>query len=294
MSDIATSERVAATPTARQRTSLRSTDAAPQPASATAPAVRAIDDRLATLLLRCVADRGATAELHPLTHRLLQRVDIAGKPIKNNAHNHTILRDALMAIIECQDGDIADPDSWIAWAAEINLELQTNGVSAKALAEIELFYQEAEELSFFSNPVLAEAWRRCMASTRKNSMYAAVGGKFNRKLPEVLAEIKRDFPKMADDNGIHLCDYVVVASINKEHQINKGKKFGGAQTHALNLQYAGIPTSGGSLSEFHKALHALKSGTGDVDYNAMDIAIRKIIEKSQKAYREDSLGALMY
>jgi hypothetical protein len=234
------------------------------------------------LVSRFLADTGAIGGT-----RWLARVGINGKETKKDPHNQKIFADALDAILECQNGLLSDPESWVSWATEINTELQTNGVSAQALQEIEAFYAQAEELSFFSNPILSEAWRRCMAATRDNSKYASVGGKFARKLPEVLSEIAADFP------ALHAkCGQVIITNINKEHQINKGKKYGGAQTAASNLQYAGTPPSASkaSLSDFHKQLHALKSGTGHLDFNALDPAIQVVISKAQSLYSPDAMG----
>jgi hypothetical protein len=219
--------------------------------------------------------------------RWLARVEMAGRTTLIDTHNKKIFSDALDAILECQDALLSDPDSWVSWATEINDELIANGVTQKALTEIEAFYAQAAELSFISNPILAETWRRCVAATRQNSLYAQVGGKFARKFPVVLDEIVEDFSSLKAK-----CDLVRTDKVNKEHQINKGKKFGGAQVAAWNLQYAGVPPSGSkaTLSEFHTMLHSLKPGTGKPNFDALHPAIELVIKKQQAMYSATAMG----
>jgi hypothetical protein len=220
---------------------------------------------------------------------LLQRVLIGGVDVKNDAggNNLKIFETALDYILFLQEDLLGQPDSWLSDVDAINAELQTNGFTPGAKLMIEKLYAEVKELSFVSNPVLAEAWQRCLNATKNKANYAAAGGKFKDKLPEVLHEIGTDFPTLEPK-----CKKIRVPNINKEHMVNKGPKFGGPQTAPHNLMYAGVPPVGGSgsLSEFHKGLHALKSGTGKVDYNALHPAIQTIIEHAQKSYDPAAIG----
>ncbi|WP_266168319.1 DUF4157 domain-containing protein [Dyella subtropica] len=242
------------------------------------------------------AGRAATdANYRPLAMQgepISQRVLIDGKDIKPDAtgENEQILSDALDAIIEAQEGTLADPDSWVSRAAAINAELQLNGTTPAVLKEIEDFYKEAGELNFLVNPVLREAWQRCLNATSNKTSYSAVGGKFKDKLPDVLHEISVDFPGLAAKTK-----QVPTIKVNKEHMVNKGGAHKGSQTAHENLMFAAAPPIGATetLSEFHKQLHALKPGTGQINYNALDDDIRTIIEDAQMDYSADGMGDLV-
>ena len=173
------------------------------------------------------------------------------------------------------------------WVDSINVKLQASGPTKAILKEISQFYQQVAELSFKVNPVLAEAWRRCRDATSNWKDYSLVGGKFKDKFTELLDEISTDFPTLAAKAST-----VTTFKVNKEHMVNKCAKFGGGQTDFDNLMYAAAPPTGSTatLSEFHKSLHAMKPGTGKVNYNALHPDIRKVIEDEQKKYNEHLMG----
>lgn len=256
-----------------------------QPDRPRAPGVAAETPLQAVLALQRSAGNHAVAGL-------LQRALIGGVDRKDDAHgiNRQILDSALEAIIFLQEDKLGQPDSWLDDLLAINTELQTNGMSPVAEAAIRQLYSDAAELSFVCNPILNEAWQRCLNATKAKNNYSAVGGKFKDKLPEVLHEIATDFPTLEPK-----CKLVRVPKINKEHMVNKGAKFGGPQTDPFNLMYAGVPPSGGTatLSEFHKGLHAMKPGTGNVNYNALHPTIQTIIETAQKTYKPDAMGTFV-
>lgn len=220
-----------------------------------------------------------------------QRVLIDGVDVKpdKKGQNQAILSDALDALIEAQEGGLSDPDSWLSWAAKINAKLQAHGLTVGVKKEIEDFYGQIRELNFKVNPVLREAWQRSLNATSNKLNYAQVGGKFKDKITDVLHEISTDFPALAAKTK-----KVPVFKVNKEHMINKGKAHGGPPTAHVNLMFAAAPPGGAkeTLSEFHKQLHALKPGTGSVNYNALDPDIRDIIEDAQMDYEEDDMGSL--
>ncbi|KAB8051897.1 DUF4157 domain-containing protein [Janthinobacterium sp. FT14W] len=245
-------------------------------------AMNAMHAQPESLLLPAPAASGPAA-------MVAQRVVFNGVDYKDDPkhNNRTIISDALDAIIEAQNGTVLDPDSWISWVDAINVKLQASGPTKAVLAEISQFYQQVAELSFKVNPVLAEAWRRCRDATSDWNNYSQVGGKFKDKFTELLDEISTDFPALAAKAGS-----VTTFKVNKEHMVNKGVKFKGAQTDFDNLMYAAAPPTGSTatLSEFHKSLHAMKPGTGKVDYNALHPDIRKVIEDEQKKYNEHLMG----
>lgn len=220
-----------------------------------------------------------------------QRVLIDGRDVKPDKKgvNQAILSDALDALIEAQEGSLADPDSWISRVTSINDKLQAHGLTVGVKKEIEDFYAQVGELNFKVNPVLREAWQRSLNATSNKSNYAQVGGKFKDKITDVLHEISTDFPALAAKTK-----KVPVFKVNKEHMINKGKAHGGPPTAHVNLMFAAAPPSGAkeTLSAFHKQLHALKPGTGSVNYNGLDPEIRDIIEDAQMEYEEDDMGSL--
>ncbi|WP_211463532.1 eCIS core domain-containing protein [Collimonas silvisoli] len=220
---------------------------------------------------------------------VVQRVMIGSKDIKADkaGNNEKIFSDALDALIEAQEGNLLDPDSWISKVNAINLQLQAHGMTPTVKAEIEDFYEQVAELNFKVNPVLEEAWRRCLNASSNKTNYTSVGGKFKDKMEGLLHEIAVDFPSLAAKTK-----KVPTFKVNKEHMVNKGKKFGGAQTAYENLMFAAAPPTGAkeTLSALHKELHAMKPGTGYINYNAMDTDIQDIIEDAQTSYSSTAMG----
>ncbi|MFN7911619.1 MAG: DUF4157 domain-containing protein [Bacteroidota bacterium] len=217
-----------------------------------------------------------------------------GKTTDANPHNEGILRDALEALLEVQNHTVATVGSFAEQVSNLADYIGAKGYDAKAQADLRALYESMAELSFKSNPVLNEAWSRCIASTRSaaaKSIYSKVGGKFNKKFEEVLEEIRTGYP------GLDPLVYkIMTANVNKEHLINKG--LGGLQTAHKNLMDAGVGdvNMGGTstLSELHKELHRLKSGGLIYDYNTMDAGIRADIKDVQDGYDSDDMGALQH
>ncbi len=229
----------------------------------------------------------------------IRRVFIDGKDIKQTdpaAKQHVKnLTDALGALADAQNQDETDPSTWMWWVTDINTRLQASGVNAAILTEIEKFYTEVEELSFLSNPFLRQVWQNCLDATRSaaaKSKYSQVGSKFLRQSLLMLEEIKTDFSSHAD--LVQLCNDVAgfMKGYNKEHLVNKGGSHLGPQVDHVNLMGAGTPlgTGGSSISPLHQGLHAMKAGTGKLDYTALHPKIRAVIEKCQKKYSTTTMG----
>ncbi|GHE60007.1 hypothetical protein [Roseivirga thermotolerans] len=208
--------------------------------------------------------------------------------------NQTILKDALEALHEVQEGTLGDASSFAAKTAALADRVKSlNGhIDEETKAAIKNLYEEFGELSFRVNPVLREAWDRCLASTRDaaaRSRYGRVGPKFRSKFQEVLHEIAVAHPAL-----VGLINNIITDDVNKEHMVNKG--LGGLQTASINLMDAGVGErqrgGRGSLSELHKELHRLKSGGASYDYNSMLPVIRQIIEQVQATYDPDAMGTL--
>ncbi|HYJ30913.1 MAG TPA: DUF4157 domain-containing protein, partial [Allosphingosinicella sp.] len=228
----------------------------------------------------------------------IQRVLIYGTDVKPDAagKNLKLFDASLDAIISAQDDDVANnPACLLAKVTVINQKLEVDVAafgqpSAATLKDIETFYNGVNTLNFNVNPILRETWRRCVDATKDWKTYSKVGGKFLSKYEDVLSEIKADFPSLEPK-----AKKVVTFKVNKEHMVNKGGAHQGAQTASVNLMHAGVPASGSaaSLSEPHKGLHAMKSGTGQVSYTALDPNVRKIIETAQKsaAYQPTAMGS---
>jgi hypothetical protein len=228
----------------------------------------------------------------PVIRRVLfDGVDAKESGAKGAQHAQ-ILSDALLALKDGQNQDATDPDTWMWWVTDINSQLQLAGVSPAVLSDIEEFYKQVEELSFLSNPFLRQVWQNCLDATRSaaaKSKYSQVGSKFLRQSMSMLDEIKTDFPSLSQ-----LCDDVkgFMKGYNKEHLVNKGGTHLGPQVDHDNLMGAGTPLvmGGSSISPFHQGLHAMKAGTGSLDYTALDPKIRKVIEKCQKGYSKTTMG----
>lgn len=227
-------------------------------------------------------------------NRTISRVLIDGVDYKPDAKgaNQKVFSDALQAILDCQNDSLPNPSGWLAMLDAINVQLQatTAPLPAKMLKQIASFYEQLAELNFFVNPILREAWTRCINATSKGAgSYSRVGGKFKDKFDDVLNEIAVDFPALQN-----LCIDVQRKGVNKEHMVNKGPKFGGPQVDHRNLLYAGVPPKGSAatLSEFHVGLHALKTGTGHVNFNDMDADIKMLIEDAEKKYDPQAMGKL--
>ena len=216
---------------------------------------------------------------------VLQLVNIGGREIPVNKHNQEILKDALDAILEAQNGT----NGFLEWCEDLIDDTEKDGVWAHA-KDIEEFYKSTKETWFSVNPILKEAWTRCINATRKiaqKSQYHKVGGKFKRKLEQLLLEIAYDFQELAE-----LTDEVITSYINKEHIENKG--LGGPQVQHNNLMDAGVGPKGlgtgkGSLSMFHIALHKLKS-QGESLFNSMDPEILTIINHVKAGSTGDEMG----
>jgi hypothetical protein len=209
-----------------------------------------------------------------------------------NPANEQIFDDALTALHEVQEQTLATVGSFGNLASGISDYIQANGIDAVALGHIEELYTEMAEISFKSNPILHEAWDRCIAATRgaaAQSKYGSVGGKFRKKFEEVLKEIGAGYGALQGK-----IDLLITVDVNKEHLINKG--LGGEQVEHQNLVDAGVGEKHfggrGTLSAFHKELHRLKSGGYKVDFDGMDAQIRKIIQEVQDGYESDDMGAL--
>jgi hypothetical protein len=154
-----------------------------------------------------------------------------------------------------------------------------------AKVELEVLYREFAEISMKSNPVLNEAWTRCLLSTRSaaaKSDYFKVGPKFQAKFREVLNEIAVGYSSLTS-----LAQRIKEKGVNKEHQINKA--LGGLATAHKNLMDAGVGIGRSTLSELHKELHRLKSGGVNYDYTKMLLSIKSIIESVQDDYDSDDI-----
>ncbi|HEX2085810.1 MAG TPA: hypothetical protein VHF89_09020 [Solirubrobacteraceae bacterium] len=242
--------------------------------------------------------QSALLELHPAIGNhaavaLLARVMFGSKDVKPdpNGTNEQILRTALDWILKVQDQTLTDPMSWLSQLEAINAQLQATGLTPSLEVELGKLYQAIHGLNFSVNPILGEAWKRCLDATRTNkSLYNAVGGKFLPKFTQLLDEIAKDFPNLAVD-----CSNVVKKGVNKEHMINKGGGYGGAQTDPLNLMHAGIPAVGSpsTISPLHKALHAAKPGTGSVDYTKLHPQVEAIIVTAQAGYDPNAFGVFV-
>jgi hypothetical protein len=217
--------------------------------------------------------------------RVVQGVLLGGTDYKstdaNGAKHQSDLQDALEAIIGAQVDDPTDLTSWVAKVNLINEQLRLDWAanatpSATSLAAIKSFYVEVAELNFIVNPVLREAWQRCLDATADWKTYSKVGGKFKEMFADVLGEIEADFPALSST-----VKKIKPFGVNKEHIINKGVMHGGEQTEHLNLMHAGLPPAGTkqSLSLFHIGLHGMKSGTGSTDFNALHPDIRDVQEE---------------
>lgn len=219
----------------------------------------------------------------------IQKVLMRGRDLKaiddKDGSWEAIFKNDLNIIISVQG---AMAGGWQQLTDGINQKLQalpSNVIPPELEKEIADLYTEFATVNFQHNSVLNEAWSRCVDATKDWKSYTKVGGKFKDKFDGVLNEIVVDFPNLQA-----LAKGVVAPKVNKEHMVNKGGAHQGAQTDHVNLMHAGVPPTGSkaSLSELHKALHALKSGSGSVNYSALHPQIRKIIEDAQASeeYKE--------
>jgi len=211
-----------------------------------------------------------------------------------NANNEEILGDALQAILEVQTDTVATIDSFAETVSDLADYVGANGFDATAEVALENLYEQLAEVSFKSNPILNEAWSRCIESTRSaaaKSIYSSVGGKFKKKFGEVLDEISAAYPALDP-----ILQQILTCDVNKEHLINKG--LGGLETAHKNLMDAGVGekhTGGsGTLSKLHKELHRLKSGGKKYDYKTMDVDFERIVQDVQDGYESDDMGVLDY
>ncbi|HEY1050364.1 MAG TPA: DUF4157 domain-containing protein [Prosthecobacter sp.] len=210
-----------------------------------------------------------------------------------NSHNEGILKDALDALYEVQVQTSKACDSFLARTIALsNHVAQNGGWDAQAETTLRQLYKEMGELSFKSNPILNETWSRCIDSTRAaaaKSLYSHVGGKFNKKFQEVLGEVAQGYPKLA-----LLVKSIITMDVNKEHQINKA--LGGGEVLYQNLMNAGVGEKQkggtGTLSEFHKELHRLKSGGASYNFSQMDCEFEDIVTDVQGGYESDDMGHL--
>ena len=135
---------------------------------------------------------------------------------------------------------------------------------------------------FNQNVVIDEAWNRSVASTRQNSKYSQVATKMNRKLDELLDEIRRCLP--ADDKvGLPL---ICTDFINKHHILLKSIH-PDRQVEAANLLHSGHGSAASSNTSLHRAMHKLTSLKGE-NYKLMDKAMENIlkqwVEKMERDY----------
>jgi hypothetical protein len=215
----------------------------------------------------------------------------AGTVSEVSTHNEAVFAEHLWAILRAQNDSLAILNSFVFRVSQLADVIRLNGVKPNSAEEIELekLYADFSALSFKSNPLLNEAWVRCIDSTRSvaaKSLYGKVGGKFRKKFAEVLGEIKAAHPILAP-----LISQIIILDVNKEHQLNKG--LGGAQTDLENLMHAGVGeerlgTGSGTLSKLHKELHRLKSGGFQYDYNSVLPEIWDVIEEKQADYESDT------
>ncbi|MEM6966422.1 MAG: DUF4157 domain-containing protein [Bacteroidota bacterium] len=234
---------------------------------------------------------------------LIQRMFSRGKMTKMTINNERIFIDALEAILdvqkECENyekGQVLDSSTFIVRLESLITHINSQGhiIGPSEEKNIEQLYMDMREITFLANPILYEAWSRCIDATRsaaQKSQYGSVGGKFSRKFEEVLAELANSYKNNV--NITSLIKKIITVDVNKEHQENKGQ--GGAQTDPRNLQDAGVGQrqfgGKGSLSYLHKLLHVLKANGGNT-FVDLDVTIRKIIQNVQSMTSETDMGTL--